>query len=235
MLASKQTIQKLIESGVIEGAKAESVGPVSYDLTTKAFFIDADSYSKGVESTVLKPGDSTFVASEEVISLPADYACRVLLKNSRIRQGLRLDAPLYFPGHKTRVYFRVTNVSSAEIALTKDPGLAQITFEQLDAATELTYQGTFNDEISFRGMGDYESLYEKDIKKIQKTTEDFGEIEKRIYGKVMAIMAIIAAVFTLVNVNIKLASDADVLRIVAINLATVGSFSLLAGLISLPL
>lgn len=164
MVASKQTILSLIDEGVIKDANKENVGPVTYDLSTGSFFSDPDSYAKKNRAVVLNPGDSTFVASKEIIALPNDYACRVLIKNSRIRQGLRLDAPLYFPGHSTRVYFRVTNISSAQIALDADSGLAQLEFDQVDKPTESPYVGTFRDEFSFRGMGDYASRYQKDIK-----------------------------------------------------------------------
>ena len=35
----------------------------------------------------------------EVIHLPGTLAARVMLRSSRIRQGLSLSAPLCFPGH----------------------------------------------------------------------------------------------------------------------------------------
>ena len=50
----------------------------------------------------------------------------------------------------------------------------------------------------------------------------------------MTLMAIFAAVFTLVNVNMEaMATSAS--TIITVNLVTVGSFALLAGLIALPL
>lgn len=59
-------------------------------------------------------------------------------------------------------------------------------------------------------------------------------IEKRMYGSVIALMAIFAAVFTLVNVNIQ-AAGADFVHVLVSNLATVGSFSALVGLITVVL
>lgn len=230
MLASRQTILKLIEQGAIEGAKADRVGPVTYDLATKGYFVDAESYAHMSSHVVLMPGDSTFVASEEIVDVPRDYACRVLLRNSRIREGLRLDAPLYFPGHKTRVYFRVTNVSSCEIDLSSESGLAQIAFEPLDEPTDAPYTGAYVDEFSFKGMGDYDSRYGKELKVLEEKTDKLEELEGRIYGNVLAVMAIVAAVFTLVNVNIGIDGDANLKTVLCANLTTVGSISLLAGL-----
>ena len=235
MLASKQTILQLIDNGVIEDANPSLVHAVSYDLTTDAFFIDATSYAEHTVSAVLNPGDSTFVSSKEVIALPADYACEVRLRNSRLRQGLHLDAPLYFPGHKTRVYYRLTNVSGDQIALSADEGYAQITFEKLDAPTDAPYAGAFADEFSFRGMGSYESRYAAEKHELDQKKADLHAIEKRIYTNVMAIMAIVAAVFTLVNVNAGILGHVTAHQAMAVNLATIGSFSLLAGLLALPL
>lgn len=235
MPLNHQEILSCIESNVIEGGRKESVGPVSYDLATQQFFSSSDDYQKNLTTYVLNPGDSVFVSSVETIALPNDLTCSVLIKNSRLRQGLRLDAPLYFPNHRTRVFFRVTNISSSAIALDAEKGIAQLVFDRLSAPTDAPYEGTFNDEFSFKGMGDYESLYGADIKKLEEKTEAVEGIEKRIYGNVMTLMAIFAAVFTLVNINMEASSTADVSFVVAVNLATVGSFSLLAGLMALPL
>ena len=61
---------------------------------------------------MLLSGSST----SELIHLPSTLVARVMLRNSRIRQGLSLDAPLYFPGHSTRVFFRVTNIGQGGAA-----------------------------------------------------------------------------------------------------------------------
>lgn len=235
MLLSHQSILACINDGVIKGGKSENAGPVSYDLTTQNFFADKTSYNQKLVSYALNPGDSVFVASVEVVNLPSDLACGVRIKNSRLRLGLHLDAPLYFPGHETRVYFRVTNVSGDVILLDTKKGIAQLVFERLDRPTDAPYEGAFSDEDAFRGLGDYESRYEHDLKKVEKKAAEVEGVEKRIYGNVMTLMAIFAAVFTLVNVNMSCQQAPDVKLVIAINLATVGSFSLLAGLIALPL
>lgn len=108
-----------------------------------------------------EPNALVFVVTEEIVKLPNNLAATVLLKNSRMRQGLSLDAPLYFPGHETRVFFRITNVSSNEIELDARKPIAQIAFQQV-SSVEKPYHGTFAQEFNFKGMGDYESSYRKE-------------------------------------------------------------------------
>ena len=98
------------------------------------------------------------MGSKETVALPGDLAARVLLKNSRIRQGLALDAPLYFPGHSTRVFFRVTNVSADTVSLDASRGIAQLTFETVDGV-EHPYEGAFSGEMDFSDLASYEDVY----------------------------------------------------------------------------
>lgn len=75
-----------------------------------------------------------------------------LLRNSRIRQGLSLDAPLYFPGHGTRLFYRVTNVSGGTITLDKSKGIAQVAFQHVEGTVAHPYHGAFSDELDFNGI-----------------------------------------------------------------------------------
>ena len=92
-------------------------------------------------------------STTEIIHLPGTLVARVMLRNSRIRQGLSLDTPLYFPGHSTRVFFRVTNVSQGAIALDCVCGIAQLVFERVEGEVEHPYNGAFTDEFDYRGVG----------------------------------------------------------------------------------
>lgn len=78
---------------MLKNAKTSHIGPASYDLQTQSFYRDGESS----RTVVLNPGDSVFVSSVENVYLTDDIAARVLIKNSRLRQGLALDAPLYSP------------------------------------------------------------------------------------------------------------------------------------------
>lgn len=220
-------IRELFNSGVIEGGDAGNIGPVSYDLTTEAFH-KVDGKSKRVE---LAPGDSVFVSTVETINLPDDITADVRLRNSRIRLGLSLDAPLYFPGHHTRVFYRVTNVSANAITLDTSKGIAQLVFERVDGGVSSPYHGAFADEFDYAGLGRYESAYADDYRKVSDKLDEVKGIERRMYGNVLAIMAIIAAVFTLVNVNMQTVGD-GLPALLACNLCTVGSFAALVALIA---
>ena len=222
MLLCDSEIKQLVADGVLLNAdvsdEAGLVGPVSYDLRTKYFVSERGAHE---DECLLKSGESVFVATVETIALPGDVAARVLLKNSRIRQGLTLDAPLYFPGHKTRVFFRVTNVSGDTIELSASRGIAQIVFERLDRPATKPYVGAFSDEMD----------YEPESRRLEEKKDELKDLERHIYGNVMAIMAVFAAIFTLVNVNMA-AAGSGLGTLVTINLVTVGSFAALVTLLS---
>lgn len=229
MLLSDGKIKALVENGVLRDANTDNIGPVSYDLTTDGFYANEQKVSR----VTLAPGESVFVSSKESVKLPDDLAARVLLRNSRIRQGLTLDAPLYFPGHETVVFFRVTNISADAITLDTAKGIAQIVFETIDGVVENPYRGTFDKEFNYRGMGKYTDIYADDMRKLENKADEIKGIEKRMYGNVLALMAIFAAIFTLVNVNAGILSQGtQVGTVLVVNLTIVGSFSLLVGLIS---
>ena len=135
MYLSDTKIQELIDSKVLLNADASNIGQVTYDLRTEGFYINESKQSE-VE---LGPGDSAFVSCVECVALPNDLTASVLLRNSRIRQGLSLDAPLYFPGHGTRLFYRVTNVSGNTITLDKSKGIAQVAFQHVDGVVAHPY------------------------------------------------------------------------------------------------
>ncbi len=85
MFLSDTKIRELIDRKVLLNAVASNIGQVTYDLRTDGFFIDGNKRAE-VE---LNPGDSTFVSCVECVQLPSDLTASVLLRNSRIRQGLR--------------------------------------------------------------------------------------------------------------------------------------------------
>ncbi len=118
MLLSDNEIRNLAND-LIEGFDDSRLGSISYDLETEDFCI-----GNGVRSITLKPLDSVFVRSKEKIKLPNDLIARVVLRNSRLRQGIALDAPVYQPGHRTRVFFRITNFSNRPITLANSKGIA---------------------------------------------------------------------------------------------------------------
>ena len=228
MLADKD-LQQLILSNVLTEADPQRVGPVSYDLRNYSFYSDGEER----KSIVLGPGESVFVGSVEGISLPKDMTAEVRLKNSRIRQGLALAAPLYFPGHTTRVFFRVTNITADEIALETGHDIAQIMFYRLDRPADVEYSGTFDNEFDFIGLGTYRDVYGSETRKIKRESENLANMEQRIYGNVIAIMGVFIAIFSLANLDLSwLAAQVSVSNLIVLNLSIVGGMAALVGLIA---
>ena len=227
MLLGDSDIEKLISDGVLREARKEQIGPVSYDLRTESFHKNGSNLAE----VALAPGDSVFVSSIENVYLSDDLAARVLIKNSRLRQGLTLDAPLYFPGHKTKLFFRVTNISSDVINLDTSKGLAQVAFERVDGV-RLPYEGAFSGEFNFRGLGDYSDIYKNEIEKLERAKDEIKSLEHRLYANMLTLMAIFAAIFTLVNINANAMSVGSA-GMVVINLMVLGGFFSFAGAIGL--
>ena len=225
MYLSDIKIRELIDNGVLLNADVSNIGQVTYDLRTDGFYVN-ENKTTGVE---LNPGDSAFVSCIECIQLPNDLTASILLRNSRIREGLSLDAPLYFPGHGTRLFYRVTNVSGNSILLDKSKGIAQVAFQRVDGPVAHPYAGAFSDELNFNGLAGYSDVYAEELKKVEHKKDEVVNIESRIYGNALALFAIFAAIFTLVNVNAAgLSSDITTARFVALDLLIIGGFLIFA-------
>lgn len=173
MLLTDRDIDKLIEENrLIENADNGNITNIGYDLTAKYFAVAG----KELDAVSLLPGESAFVGAEENISMPNNLAARIVLKNSRIRQGLAIEAPVYQPGHHTKVFFRLTNIAGDEITLTKGQKYATILFEQLTGDAAHPYDGAFSEEFDFKGLGRYHEIYNAQVKKIEKKAEDLKAI-----------------------------------------------------------
>lgn len=226
-LADKQI--KEIGPKVITPFDESKVGAISYDLTAKSFYSDVD---RGENEYTLEPFCSVFVESEEEITLPNNMLGMINLRNSRLRQGLSLESPVYQPGHKTPVFFRVTNTTASRITLKKGDGLASIMISVLSSDVEIPYSGTFQNESQYKGMGDYHDVYSKSIKNFDKKFEDVKNVEKSIYSNVLAIMAIFVAAFSILNVNVTLCQSAiPIENLVIFNLCTIGAIAFLVAMI----
>lgn len=215
-------------AGIIRPFSDEAVTAIAYDLETEAFAVAAGKESRSV---TLAPGESAFVKSKEEIMLPADILCRVILRNSRIRQGLSLDAPVYYPGHHTKVFFRITNVSKHLIHVDTANGLASVMFELLESPVDDPYSGAFQREFDFTGMGAYSSVLAEDMVDIEKKVENVKEIERTIYGNVLAIMAVFVGIFSIININLQNASLA-MMDLISLNLTISGALCFLVAVIT---
>lgn len=217
-------------SSLLKPFDEESVTNIGYDLKTESFFLDANRPRTEVD---LAPGDTVFVRTVETITLPDDMAAQVQLKNSRIRQGLSLEAPIYQPGHHTKVFFRVTNITRQMMHLDIQKGIAYLVFIPLGESAAKPYNGTFQNEKDFVGMGAYQSALADDMTDIEKKVDTVKNIEKNVYGNVLYIMGIFIGIFSLVNVNLSLAAtNATMATLLTFNFATVGAIAFLIGLIN---
>ena len=223
-------IKQLIADGVLVGAKDDAVGAISCDLTTKEFYTKPGDVVSNIN---LLPGTSAFVSTVETIQLPNNIAARIVLRNSRIRQGLLLEAPTYQPGHKTRIFFRITNLSKKEIKLNAGDGIAAIEFEQLSSAVQKPYSGTFQDEFDYKNMGAYESEYRRGMVDVESRLDDVDKLEKRMYSNVITLLTIFIGIFSLININVNLAmsNSATLVKLLTFNLSTVGSIAFLVAII----
>ena len=147
--------------------------------------------------------------------------------------GLTMDSPTYQPGHKTRIYFRLSNVSKNVIELKAGEKYTTIIFEQLNEAPQKPYAGTFSDEYDFKDLADYESAYTKQIHSLDEKFKDLDALEKTIYGNVISVLAVFVAAFTLLNMNITIASASkSVIDFLIYNLSVVGCISALVLLLN---
>lgn len=199
---------------------------IGYDLRAARFAKNGKFFTDGCE---LNPGDSVFVESVEAIRFDNNTVGKLALKNSRIRMGFTMDAPTYQPGHTTKIYFRLTNVSNDVLSLVAGDKYAMLMFEQLNTAPDKPYNGPFEKEFSFNGLGAYKSKYADQIRTIDNKIEDLKSLEKNVYGNMLTILSIFVAIFSLLNVNISLTSQAaSQISFLVFNLATLGAISLLA-------
>lgn len=230
MLLYDTELYKAGAEGVIVPFDQKRVYNIGYDLTAEKFCI---SPGNEPDETAIHPGESVMVQAEETIQLADDMFAQVVIRNSRLRMGLALDAPVYQPGHSTKVYFRVTNMSGDIITLKKGDGIASLMLYRLSGKAERPYQGAFSDETDYRGMADYTSVYSKNMVSIDEKMEGVKNLEKNIYANVLSIMAIFVGVFSLVNINIaSLVGGAGMKMLLVLDLTTAGSIGFLIALIN---
>lgn len=213
----------------IKNGNEQCITNIGYDLRAGSFAKDG----KMRDSCEVNPGESVFVESVEIIRFDKDTIGRLSLKNSRIRMGFTMDAPTYQPGHETKIYFRLTNVSNEVLMLNANEQYATLIFEQLQKSPENPYNGTFQNEFSFKGLADYKSEYADQIKSLGDKIKDLHSLERSIYGNVITILTIFVAIFTILNVNISLAGAGfSGMVFLCFNVAVLGSVSFLALLLT---
>lgn len=169
MVYTDKMIRDLISSDVLRHADENCITNIAYDLRTEHFFVKEGMYFREYD---LMPGESVFVSTVEDIKLPANMLARVCLRNKRIRQGLELASPVYQPGHETKIFYRITNISKNLIRLSQDDGIVSVMFEKLPEEVEKPYDGAAQLEFDFRGIGQYEGEVKGEIVELEKKVDD---------------------------------------------------------------
>lgn len=230
MILTDNRIREYIQNkAILRNYKEDNIVSIGYDLVADSFTNEQDNKCDVYE---LEPGDSVFVASKEAIYLPDNIMAEVVLRNSRIRQGLSLTAPVYQPGHNTVVFFRVTNISKSKIRLKRSDEIATILFYELPCPPDEKYNGAFQSEFNYKGMGKYGSEYTAQIVELDNKIEKIQDLEKSLYGNVITIMTIFIGIFSLLNFNFNALSNAWAGRdLIAYNLTIMGGISVLVGLV----
>lgn len=237
MILVDKDIRKLIEDGVIyrqdnysDGLMMSAIGAIGLDLHTEYY---ANVAGHRQTSFDLHPGETVFVGCNEIVKMPKCLAARIVLRNSRIRQGFVLEAPVYQPGHHTRLFFRLSNLSDKVIHLSTGESFASVMFEQLTGEPEKPYEGAFQNELDFSDMASYDSLYKQQMKSVDEKVDALKDMEKNVYTNTITLMSIFIALFSLININIDLAYAKEIAqsRLLISNLVTIGSIAFLVALI----
>ncbi len=224
---------------IVEEYNADNVGAISYDLEIDHIILKPEKRGSSLQeiSYGLKPGEVVFVKTREKINIPNDFIGVVSEKNSVMREGLAISAPVYQPGHKTFCYIRVQNISNSEIQLRNGKKIAQIMFSRLSKVPDVPYSqnenASFNEENEYIGFGRYEREYKKEIKKIQKMSDDLESKIQSVYSNVLVLMGIIAAIFSMITINFEAFRNTELSMqsIFTMNLSFVFVVSFLMGLI----
>lgn len=232
MVLNKEQIQNT--ANLIEMRDDNNLHAVSYDLTVEKIILPNNDDSER-SSYALNPGETVFISSKENIKLPNDMVAFVSLRNSCIRQGLSLDAPVYQPGHHTKVFARITNVSNKRISITAGHSVAQVFFAKLNSEAE-PYGGKFVDQFSYENIGEFGDEVLPEVEEIKEKVASIKDTEKHIYANVITLMTIFIGVFSLVNLNINfVTSTMDLKSLIVYNLVMLGGISTLVALISVVL
>lgn len=237
MIFVDKNITDLVDKGqlISDGYDPENLGAISYDLRID-YIITGEGNKKSAE---LIPGENVFIKTIEQLNIPKNVIGRIEEKNSRMRMGLRVDGPVYQPGHKTYAFLRVQNISKDVITISQDDKIAQIIFEELKQKPQISYDerpgASFNNENDYKHLGNYASEYQKNIKSFADVKDQIESLKERIYINVLTLMGIMVGIFSLISIDYTAVSklDISVWNILSINFSLALCIALIFGLIHL--
>ena len=218
------------QSNLIENFKEKNLGCIAYDLTISKIFANSNEYRQ----YTLAPGESVFISPDESINLPNDCFCEVIQRNSSIRQGLTVTAPVYQPGHHTKVFFRIQNISNDGIYLKSGDSVSSIRFYKFSTPVEHPYDGVYADEFEFMGVGDFHPVSIPEVTELDDKLQSIQDLEKSIYNNVLVLMSIFVAVFSLINFNINILSTIDSFaKFIIFNIMMISIIMILVSLLTM--
>lgn len=208
---------KKFGNSVINNYNEDNVSSMSYDIAIDNIILGKNELASSYR---LRPGEMVMIQTREEINVPENMTISVGEKNSKLRAGLFVSGPRYFPGHKTRVFLRVKNISSNIIDIESGDNIAQLFFEDLSGVPDKPYNkqegASFNDEDVYRGFGNYKDEFDSRIEKIQEEDDKLRDHENHIYANILTLMGIFVSIFSLIMVNfsnISRLSKASLLRL----------------------
>lgn len=215
---------------IIKNTIPENFQTLSYDLRIEKIIIVNGDSKRELDKYQLSPGSIVFVSTIEDICLPNNVVGTVVQRNSIIRRGLSVNAPVYLPGHHTKLFLRVQNLTQDDIELKKGDSIASLMFDELTNEVE-PYKGKYTDEFNYIGVGDFASDIPRPVL-IDKKIKNIEHIEKNLYEKVITILTIFVGIFSIINLNINfLSKDIGLLLMVVYNLMTIGGLGMMIGFV----
>lgn len=152
ILVDKEIKDLVKETEIITNFNENQLGSISYDIIIDKFIINEEEVDK--QEILLKPSKFIYIKTKESLNMPNNLCSKVIEKNSLMRKGLKVDGPLYQPGHKTSIFLRVININDSDILLTKNMKIAQLIFLRLNQIPNNTYDkqenAHYNNENTFR-------------------------------------------------------------------------------------
>lgn len=153
MLVDKNIEELCVNNKLIENFDFSRLNSISYELVISSFVVDDKEVN--LDEFHLSSFDYVYVKCDCSLNMPNDLCAMVIEKNSLMRKGLKVDGPLYQPGHRTCVYIRVFNMNKDAFILKNKMNIAQLSFFKLNDIPNVTYDkqidSHYNNESNFIG------------------------------------------------------------------------------------
>lgn len=228
---SKEPDIKLINDFIQENFRN-----LAYDLRIKEIQWIEERKPHISDEHILQPGDSVFVSTIEDIKLPNDMIAQVIPRNSSVRMGLDISAPVYQPGHHTRVFVRVTNIADNEITLKQEMSIFSIMFYRLDKDVSNPYAGAFSDQFDFTGVKAIHSVQTAIATATKSEKDKIDSAVRNIYATVLTLMSIFITVFSVIIMNGKFLPEIkNGYGVIFFNATLIGTMAALIAMVSVLL